>query len=192
MQNADWWLQVSCLTSLMSGGFVYEERDIALRLGNGIHGINLSGEDEDFRLLAEQLKLVFPRLDELVMKLRVPATVDLGPFFRALQAETWRFNFTGAAAADQHVVSLLESTVLNQTARDVDIDNKLSDLELSQLKLLGEGGTPVEPNTALLRFSFELELHKDNAPAAADRLAKYLRRFRNVMHIEISGNLDAS
>ena len=99
--------------------------------------------------------------------------------------------FTGAAA-DQHVVSLLESTVLNQTARDVEIDNKLSDLELSQLKLLGERGTPVERNTALLRFSFELELHKDNAPAAADRLAKYLRRFRNVMHIEISGNLDAS
>jgi len=191
-RNADWWLQVSSLTSLMDGGFVHQESDITLRLSNGIYGILLSGEDEDFRLLAEQLKLVFPRLDELVMKLRVPASVDLGPFFRALQAQSLRFKFT-CAAAGQHVVSLLESIVLNQTAREVDIDNKISALELSQLKLLGERGTPVERNTALVWLSLDLELHKqDDAPAAADRLAKYLRRFRNLKYIEISGKLDVS
>jgi len=68
MQNADWWLQVSSLMSLMDGGFVHQESDITLRLSNGIYSVLLSGEYEDFRLLAEQLKLVFPRLDELVMK----------------------------------------------------------------------------------------------------------------------------
>jgi len=186
-RSAYWWLPVSCVTALIGADSAYDESDITLRLSNGPFAINLSGTDNDFCLLAKELNRAFPRLEKLVMRLRVPSATDLGAFFKTLQAPTVEWKLVApVAGASPRLASLLESTVLNQITSVVEIDNKLSSLDLSQLQLLGE------PNISLLELRLELELNKDDALVAGDWLAKWLFRFQSLKHIEISGDFDVS
>lgn len=192
-RNPNWWLPVSSVTSLLGGQNVYSNPNLTLRICNGPFGIRLSGCADDFYKLAKELNRAFPCLEKLVTKLRVPPNTDLSPFFSSLRARELRCNIVDFfPGPSKNLVSLLESTVLNQNTSIMDIDNKLTSLELSQLRLFGQPGTPIQHNQSLLVLTLELELNQHDAAGAAKKLANWLFRFQSLKCIQISGDCEGA